>query len=255
MVREGPLLRAGRKGDAVTTYQARMLNDEGVQAFRSYLHDLRGGARTSPPREMLFSAERSAEIPFDLTVAQRAFRSRMDFCEYMAEAFGEAPYHLIEGNDKLWSWLSLFYFDQVCPVRSDGSRRPGMDYRHIPSRDYRHRHRHLLAGAYHVYHLHGMDAALLLCSPLHSENAFHHQLAGRQGFIANPVILHAATELYYDMRHSRPRAGSGRAGGAGTLLRFVDIINQLDMTFDLFSMAPRRLMELLPAEFDRWKLS
>ncbi|HSW62828.1 MAG TPA: hypothetical protein VLH56_05925 [Dissulfurispiraceae bacterium] len=237
----------------MTSYSVRMLNDEGLVAFRTYLRGLRTGETTSPPREMLFSPRQSEALSAQIAIEQRAFRSRIDFCEYISDAFGETPYQLIEGNANLWSWLSLFYFDQVCPLRSDGSRRPGMDYRHIPSRDYRYRHRHLLEGAYHVYQMYGMDAALLLCSALHNENSFHHELAGRQGLITNPFIINVATDLYYDIRHNRPKSGAGRGKAPGALLRFVDVINQLDMTFDLFSIQPRRLMELLPAEFDSWK--
>lgn len=237
----------------MTSYAVRLLNDEGLDAFRAHLHGLRSGAASSPPREMLFSPAQSEEFSARISIEQRSFQSRIDFCEYISDAFGETPYQLIEGNVQLWSWLSLFYFDLVCPLRSDGTRRPGMDYRHVPSRDYRYRHRHLLEGAYHVYRLYGMDAELLLCSALHNENSFHHEFAGRQGFITNPVIINVATDLYYDIRHNRPKLGAGRGKAPGALLRFVDVINQLDMTFDLFSMQPKRLMELLPPEFDAWK--
>ena len=239
----------------MTVHQIRMLNTAGIEAFRTYLNQLRSGQTGAPPRDILFDERQSAAFPVPLEIEQRKFRFRIDFCEYMADVFGDTPYHLIAGNTGLWSWLSLWFFDQVCPPGSDRTRRPGMDYRHILSSGYRYRHRHLLEGAYQVYHLYGMDAALLLCSALPHENSFHHELAGRQGFITNPVIINVATELYYDVRHSRPKTGAGRGKTAGALRRFVDVVNQLDMTYDLFSMQPKKLLALLPPEFDRWKSS
>ncbi|HMK44220.1 MAG TPA: hypothetical protein VK445_08795 [Dissulfurispiraceae bacterium] len=236
-----------------TAFPLRMLTDDGIRAFRVYLQGLRQGSRMAPPREMLLSPHQSEEFPIPVAVEQRTFASRIEFCRYMTEVIGKIPYNLIDGDIHLWSWLSLFYFDQVCPVRTDETRRPGMDYRHIPFRDYRYRHRHLMEGAYHVYHLYGDEAALLLCSPLYQENAFHHELAGRQVMIANPAIISVATELYYDVEKERPKTGSGQWSNPGTLRRFIDVVNQLDMTHDLFTMTPRRLMELLPPEFDAWK--
>jgi hypothetical protein len=230
-----------------------MLTRDGIEAFRAYLQELRNGQAEECPRDLLFNAHHSTEFSPSIQIEQRSFRSRIDFCEYIAECFDDTPYRRIAGNEGLWSWLSLFFFDQVCPQRVDGTRRPGMDYRHIPINDFRYRHRHLLEGAYQVYHLYGMDAALLLCSALHSENSFHHELAGRQGFITNPVIISVATELYYDVRHGRPKTGAGKGKNPGALLRFVDVINQLEMTYDLFSMRPNKLLKLLPVEFDRWK--
>jgi hypothetical protein len=39
----------------------------------------------------------------------------------------------------------------------------------------------------------------------------------------------------------------------GTLLRFIDIIQQLDLTYDLYSMSGEEILALLPPEFDKWK--
>jgi hypothetical protein len=39
----------------------------------------------------------------------------------------------------------------------------------------------------------------------------------------------------------------------GTLLRFIDVVQQLDLNFDLYSMNAEALIGLLPSEFDAWK--
>jgi len=39
----------------------------------------------------------------------------------------------------------------------------------------------------------------------------------------------------------------------GTLYRFIDVIQQLDLTYDLYSMNGEEILGLLPPEFDRWR--
>ena len=160
----------------------------------------------------------------------------------------------LDGDVGLWSWLSLFYFDQVCPPRPDGTRAPGRDYRHILEPTYRYGHRHLLGGPHLVYRLHGEQAALLLCTKLYQENTFHHELASRQAFISNPAIIRAANLLYLEPRTQRPKRGAQDPKRTpGTLRRFIDVLQQLDLNYDLYSMSGEALVGLLPAEFDEWK--
>ncbi|MFO7599969.1 MAG: hypothetical protein R6X27_09205 [Candidatus Desulfacyla sp.] len=39
----------------------------------------------------------------------------------------------------------------------------------------------------------------------------------------------------------------------GTLYRFIDVVQQLDLTYDLYSMTGEQILQLLPNEFDRWR--
>ncbi|MFH1977184.1 MAG: hypothetical protein ABIJ52_16800 [Pseudomonadota bacterium] len=39
----------------------------------------------------------------------------------------------------------------------------------------------------------------------------------------------------------------------GTLFRFIDVIQPLDLTYDLYSMSGKDIIGLLPPEFDKWK--
>jgi hypothetical protein len=41
----------------------------------------------------------------------------------------------------------------------------------------------------------------------------------------------------------------------GTVFRFIDILDQLDVTWDLYSMTTDMLLGCLPAEFDRFKFN
>jgi hypothetical protein len=39
----------------------------------------------------------------------------------------------------------------------------------------------------------------------------------------------------------------------GTLRRFVHVLQQLDVTYDVYGMSGQALLDLLPAEFDPWR--
>lgn len=231
----------------------RFLNEKGINRFRGYLQSLRDGDTSSPPDEILTDSETSGEFSQSAQVEKRAFKSRIEACLYFKQALEPISALLAKRHRGAWSWLSLFYFDQVCPLQADGKRVPGRDYRHIPDTSYRYRHRHLIAGPYSVYQLHGEKTRLLLASQLHEENRFHHQIASRQNLITNPNIMEALDILYFDQKTQRPKRGAQNQGAPGCLYRFIDIIQQLDVTYDLHSIKADRLISLLPKEFKNWK--
>ncbi|MFQ5653524.1 MAG: hypothetical protein ACE5GW_02190 [Planctomycetota bacterium] len=52
------------------------------------------------------------------------------------------------------------------------------------------------------------------------------------------------------VRHAHIDAGGK---GRGSARRLADLANQLDLTWDLHTMKAEELLEILPAEFDRFK--
>jgi hypothetical protein len=230
----------------------RRLTPTGIERFRGYLRALREGSVGGPPRSLLTDPDTSEPFRPDRSVEPRALETRLDVGRYLCRVFDGCA--ALEDDIGLWSWLSLFFFDEVCPAGPDGRRSPGRDYRHILEPGYRYGHRHLLGGAFLVYRLHGERAALLLCTKPHVENRFHHELASRQMLISNAAIIEAASLLYLDARTGRPKRGAqDPKRSLGTLLRFVDVLQQLDVNYDLYGMTAEALVALLPAEFDRWR--
>jgi hypothetical protein len=229
----------------------RRLTKVGIEKFREYLGELRTGSTAKPPRWLLTDSDTSEPFSPERWIEDRSFDTRLDAARYLCEVFEGLS--ALEEDVGLWSWLSLYFFDQVCPVRADGTRAPGRDYRHILEPGYLYGHRHLLGGPYLVYRLHGDEALLLLCTKVHVENRFHHELASRQALISNREIIRAATIRYLDPRTRTPKPGAQDTGAPGALRRFVDVLPQLDLTYDLYSMSAEKILELLPAEFDAWK--
>jgi hypothetical protein len=207
--------------------RVRALSTTGIEQFRAYLAQLRAGAAAEPPRGLLTDDASTSELSADAWVEPRLFATRWSAGEYLMAQLTPLPLDEVEGNRGLWSWLSLFYFDQVCPARPE--RQPGSDYRHVPDFSFRYRYRHLLYGPYAVYRRHRGYAILLLSGVLYAEQRVYHEITSRLDLIASHGVIEAVNELYLDRKRGGPKRGA-QAGGhqPGTLHRFVQVLQQLD---------------------------
>ncbi|MDZ7645593.1 MAG: hypothetical protein U5K76_16030 [Woeseiaceae bacterium] len=105
-----------------------------------------------------------------------------------------------------------------------------------------------------MYRRHGDLARLLLTGPVNTESAVYHEIASRQDLIANPGVLDAASQLYFDPSRNAPKVGAHTTKPQpGTVRRFVRVLQQLDMTYDIYGLAGEQILELLPGEFDAWR--
>ncbi len=236
-------------GDAI-----RILNEEGLAKFKEYLQELREGSTREPPYELLTDPWYSSKMPGGIEVEKITFPNKKEAAKYFFEKFHFLPHSQIDQNVGLWSWLSLYYFEQVCPKNKLGRRIPGRDCRHILDLDYRRYYYHLLIGPYNIYRIHGEEAPLLLYGPIYETSRYYLELSARQGFITNKGIIKAANLLYFDAENGKPRRGAALTiRKPGALIRFIDVIQQLDLTYDLYSMTGEEIVALLPQEFDEWR--
>jgi len=92
----------------------------------------------------------------------------------------------------------------------------------------------------------------VLYTPVHQPGEIAEQVTGSQHLVSNPNVVETYTSLYIDPStgwHKRGAAGAGR----GSARRLSPVLNQFDRTFDLGSMSAAQIIDLLPAEFDRFK--
>ena len=155
----------------------------------------------------------------------------------------------------MWEWLSLYYFDAVCPRNRNGVRRPGVDGRHLLNdRDARRRHRHLLRGPYVVFRRfaggpHGeLDLLLSHPLPVHGVAATH--IGERPRLMASRGALTAASWLYLDRSKAKPIPGY--ADEHTGLRAYCKFLNNLPDCFDLSALSAETVMALLPSEFAVW---
>lgn len=232
----------------------RALNEKGIQEFSEFLTELREGSTRQTPTELLTDPSYSSKIAEKAEVEDRLFNNKLEVARYLYETLQVFPQSQIDQNVGLWSWLSLYYFNQVCPTNKSGRRIPGQDYRYILELDYRRYYRHLLAGPYNIFGLHGEGAPLLLSGPPDRISKYSEELSSRQGFITNKGVIEAANLLYFDFEKKSPKRGPAvTTRKPGALIRFIDVVQQLDLTHDLYSMIGEEVVALLPSEFDEWR--
>lgn len=229
----------------------RSLTDRGVDEFRRYLGELRTGDAASLPTELLHDdalTKRMGNEP----IPQIRVSSKLELATYISQKIATLMSPDLLHDQGLWTWLAVLFFDQLCP-RGTGER-VGQDYRYILEKDYRHRHRHLVAGPVRLYLTHGPDTArLLLAQPVHVLGDVTEQLASRQYIASNRGLMQAAALLYWDEERKLPKIGAAATDRRpGTLRRFVDVAEQFDMTYDTYVMTGDQVVSLLPREFTAW---
>ncbi len=231
--------------------QLRRLNPRGIEAFREYLQQIREGAEFLANPAILYVDDYSVRLPRAVEVLPKKFARKFDAAEYLAGVLADVP---VSADDTgLWSWLALFYFDQLSPVGGEGKRRPREDYHYIPSAvGWRH-DRHLLAGPYKLFTMHGRNARLLLHPAVHQHGAFVYDLGFRRDLITNRGLIEAIDLLYWDTKRNRPKRGASSDNRPGTLRRLIAVVQQLDFNYDLHGMRAAEILGLLPPEFDGWQ--
>lgn len=234
----------------------RCLTAKGIGEFAQYLAQLRQDSGLSPPAELLTDPMYSTSCALgDVLVEPRGFASRREFAEYINQRFVEAGVMADADEPGMWEWLSLFFFDAVCPISRTGGRKPGTDGRHLlKDPDARRRHRHLLRGPYMLLRRYNggpngeLDLLLSYALPVHGIAATH--LGERLRLMASPGALIAASRLYANPLSRRPKRGySHEESGLRAYCRF---LNNLPDCFDLSSLSADTVMALLPDAFSVW---
>ncbi len=234
----------------------RRLNDQGIERFESFLDAVAVNAHEPVPRGLLEDSTFSDQLGPVIRVEQADFKNHFDISKHLYESFLESPgLHDIERDRGLWAWLSLFYFEKLCPVARDGSRKPGERARWILNVTSRRYYRHLLAGPWLVFRLHAADperAMALLCSPMHQLSDVYLELVDNQKLISVPSVVEAVTKLYYDPQTASLKRRTGRDSPGGAR-RFGEIMEQFNCTWDFHSLNSDQIIGFLPQEFDPFK--
>ena len=236
--------------------KVRCLNARGIGEFARYLDQLRRDGSMPPPVPILTDSGYSTPCSLgSVRVEPRGFATRKQFANYINMRFQEAGVLVDADEPGMWEWLSLYYFDAVCPIRQDGSRSPGVDGRHLlKDPDARRRHRHLLRGPYMLWrHYNGgtsgeLDLLLSDALPVHAIAATH--LGERLRLMSSTGALIAASQLYANPQSGKPKRGySHEENGLRAYCRF---LNNLPDSFDLTGLSADTILALLPASFSVW---
>lgn len=232
----------------------RVLNADGLEKFIKYLEELREAPSKAPPFELL--ADGRYSDPFDppVTLEQRSFNSAFEIGAYLIRVFENCEDRLISRNHGLWSWLALFYFDQLCKPDDAGNRKPLENAVYVLEErfSFRRYYRHGIRTPWMAVKEHGEHAkVLLITSGRGTRTDINEQLGAYQHLFANKTIIAAAYAMYFDTTQQKPRRGAGGKGG-GSPRRLASIARQLELTYDLQECTPSKFLALLPKEFKSW---
>jgi len=233
-------------------------NNDGIDAFATYRSRLTIEPNLPSPVHLLDDLALTEEIEGNIDVPKRTFGTRLEAGRFLNELLEKSGIALPERDRGLWTWLTLFYFDEVCPADGNSNRDPRDEARLTPIVDNHQRfYRHLLLGPYLIVRAHRDDperAIAMLCNPLWKPGEIVEQLASRKELVTNRGVVELATRLYYDQEKRSFRRGAG-SSVKGAARRLAALLNQLDLTFYLYGMNADELLALLPKEFDRFRSS
>ena len=228
------------------------LNSDGEEAFKNLLTAHEERASNAHPREILESEE-FVESRFQTDLPDVRLSSRKELAQTVLEALLAENIDYKDVDKGIWLWITAFYFDSLCEKTTDGFFSPKALYRYMPSDDYKHFYRHLVIGPVRIlkiFESNYEDAMIVLCQPPSQPGDFVEQLSSRMERITSRGVIGAATKLFYDNDTKRPKKGtSPKEHRPGTLRRFLAVLDQLDLTFDLQAISKEDLLEIISSEF------
>lgn len=234
----------------------RRLTPQGIEQFSEYLDLLEKEPTRLAPTHLLEDALYSEPFGSAPIIQAKTLGSRYAAAEYLDSVLCKTGVTDLDRDVGVWTWLTLLYFDEVCPKDKTGLRSPKERPRYIPEpQNFQRYYRHALLGAYVVFRAHKDDprrAMALLYQPLHIIDDIIAQLAAYQEIISNKSLIAMATLLYLDPISNQPKAGA-RSKGPGSPRRLAAILDQFDLTWDLYAISLKEFWDILPKEFDKFR--
>lgn len=235
--------------------ELRELTEQGRSVFVDYLQRIRQGLSEQPSVSELsrepFSIEFLPAVQIDESLV---FSTRYKMGQYLNTVLEGIDRNNLFSHHGIWEYLTVIWFNQLCPCNNEGLRSVRENAKYLVSPDRTDYYRHLVLCAWDIYSLHGIYSRLFLDCPLPVHNDWVEQLASRQEIITNRALIETIDRLYWDDSRQRPKTGATDRHQPGNLRRFVQIVRQLDLTYDLHTMSVEEILSLLPAgEFNRWR--
>ncbi len=230
----------------------RLLTEAGIEGFKKYHSELLDVSTTPFPHHLLTEEPYSENFECDISIEKKSFSSRYDLGKYLVERIGkEKLAHEISGQAGLWAWLALFYFEKICEKNDDGSICPLKDMSNYILGSRKNWHRHAIRTTYFFVERYG-ESVKMMFSKLEKRGEVTEQLSATPYLYSCRGVMETASELYTDPHTGGfvRGAASSKKGGAR---RFIAFLNQLTLTYDIYSLSTEELMGFLPKEFNRFK--
>lgn len=232
----------------------RRFNELGLECFRDYLIEANGGGTVEPPLRLL-SSDEMTEVVDARPLPVSEFSSRLEMAAAAHDSFGGLLGSGLDRDSGFWAWVALAWIDVLLPKANGKRGRPLSIYRWIPDvNNPRTFHRHLVAGPVLIYgdHQDYPERALaVLCGLPSRPGEVSEQLLSNRTLCSSPGIMEVATRLYVNSEtRVLKRGASGKSSGSAR--RLIDVLSQLERTWDVQSLSADQILDLLPDEFGRF---
>jgi len=234
----------------------RKFTEAGMKKFEEYLQS-GPFARKAPPVELLDDDNFATTLGLG-EVTVKPFKQKFDMGMSVLSDLGPDNVAQLFNEPNVWPWLSLLFHESTMPKKGDGWFVGAMS-RHVrgkvKDRKQDQAHRHLVHGAVFNVHRFGSAARVLMEGP-HQQAKIEENIMSRRRELplaGSPEVIKALHKLYWDpAKGGRVRKGA-KGEGPGGIIRFIDVMRQLDATYDVISMPAERITDLLPqAEFGKF---
>lgn len=231
----------------------RLLNEAGIARFREFLGRVRAGSTEAVPASLLTDSTTSEPLLPQIGIENRIFTDRYELGSYLVKVLAPLDRHRISRDNRLWNWLTLFFFDSVCRKEADGTRRLLRQELYLleGKYDYLRYYKHLVRTPWLAVLDHGENAQVLFSNARGIRSDIEETLTASQQVLGNRTVIASAYRLYFDPLTAKPKRGAA-SKGAGSPRRLTAFIQQLELTYDIQSCTPEQFLGLLPQEFHKF---
>jgi hypothetical protein len=226
------------------------LTDVGLKAF---INIMQNGA----DENILDISNKLYAVPIRDTRAfvVRPFATAKEMAFEICGSFGGLKPQDFAGRQGLWCWLYFVLLDVLSPMKKDGKRKILEYVRWFPAQpnDYQKAQRHLVRMPVVLYSSLGNNADHLLCGKPHTGSDIREQLTSQQDMFSEG-FQRACKILYFDEAKSALKLGHASKDRGGTARRMPIVRQQLDVTWDMTDLSGEKILQLLPREFDQFRL-
>jgi hypothetical protein len=235
----------------------RRFNELGTEQFRAFLGVLREKPMTPLPAELADDARFTEVVEPAIQIERPPLATKWDAGDYLFRSLAPIPRSTLGTDVGLWSWLAFWFFDQLCPPDGRGWRDPSDQNAPYIAIAGDHRYgldKHFLFFPWKMRMVHGEAARPILSAALPKDS--DEQRAWTAYYLnLSPEVIRLFTQLYWDPTEGKIKRGalSHAKKARGTLRRFIQLLKQLEVTYDIQGMTASRITALLPLrEFEGW---
>jgi len=235
-------------------FTIRIFNEEGLNEFERIIGEIRNGSIKEIPETLLYDEQYSEILEPVINIERVEFKFKNQLVPWLVSQLSLKENKHLYFDKGLWTWLTAFYFNNICPADGNGKRKVNEAAFYIlkDPKNYTKYYRHLLAYPCRIYSELGDSSKIFLIGTFQKRGEITEQFGAYQEIALNKGILDAANILYWDEETKNLKRGAASKGG-GSARRLVRVIRQYQMTYDLNSMKGNEIAELLPDEFAKWK--